>query len=88
VCFVGSSRVFSRPVSLSQDLLKARADKAASIRASEEAKASGYGAGGEGTDSLRAAASLNSVTAQRIAQVGRPRKNNTHVCYGNDYFFF
>lgn len=55
---------------LAQDLLKARADKAASVRAAEEAKASGYGAGGEGADSLRAAAALNSITAQRIAQVG------------------
>jgi len=54
-----------------QDLLKARAEKAANIRAQEEAKANGYGISGEGAESLRAAASVNSMTATRIAEVWR-----------------
>mmetsp|Transcript_25971 Transcript_25971/g.30749 ORF Transcript_25971/g.30749 Transcript_25971/m.30749 type:complete len:406 (-) Transcript_25971:924-2141(-) len=51
-----------------QDLLKQRAEKHADLRAEEEMKESGYGGlGGEGEDSLRQAAALNSMTSNRIA---------------------
>ena len=45
------------------------------MRAEEEAKAAGFGgAGGEGVESLSAAAALNSMAAQRIAQERRDHK--------------
>eukprot|EP00614_Pseudopedinella_elastica_P015357 CAMPEP_0172582806 /NCGR_PEP_ID=MMETSP1068-20121228/2344_1 /TAXON_ID=35684 /ORGANISM="Pseudopedinella elastica, Strain CCMP716" /LENGTH=602 /DNA_ID=CAMNT_0013376351 /DNA_START=41 /DNA_END=1846 /DNA_ORIENTATION=- len=57
-----------------QDLMKQRAERAEEIKREEEAKASGSGVGHEGKEALQSAATLNSMTAQRIAQERREHK--------------